>query len=202
MIDVPWKDLASLISPSLLQLSTSVNSKMSALRSLTPRFPPVTRASVWGRWSNIIIICLTHQTGGLCCQHYSPWLQTLAWAAWQRWSPASQSRVWGAQWSPNSHHHSLPWPSTPEDSDINIMLCVISCCQSHLLASTGECCTSMSVPSPFQAGHVTHKAALLISWYCCPGIQSSCDDHMVTQGNTAGIPVINDKMINLEDNRG
>ena len=65
--------------------------------------------------------CLTHQTGGLCCPHYLPSHNTLAWAAWRRWFPASQSWVWGALWSPVFfYQHSHLWPSAPEDSVINI----------------------------------------------------------------------------------
>ena len=54
----------------------------------------------------------------------------------------------------------------------------------------------MTPPPLVQAGHVPHKAALLIPGDSCHGSSSSCDDHMVSQGDTAGTAVINDMMTN------
>ena len=56
----------------------------------------------------------------------------------------------------------------------------------------------MTAPPLSQAGHVPHKAALLIPGDCClgAGVVTSCDDHMVTKADAAGIPVINDMMTN------
>ena len=58
----------------------------------------------------------------------------------------------------------------------------------------------MAVSSLVQAGHVLHPALLVVFGDCCLGNLSSCDDHVVTKGNNASIPVINEhseNMINL-----
>ena len=107
--------------PPAVTISVFQNVRTAISRDSISTISPCNTGQCEGGEAILSLSCLTHQTGGLCCPQSSPWHLSLAWAAWRRWSPASQSRVWGAQWSPDHcHHPSHLWPATPEDRVINI----------------------------------------------------------------------------------
>ena len=67
---------------------------------------------------------------------------------------------------------------------------VTSYYQSHLLSSSGVTCAAMLPPPRVQTGQVPHPAICVIQGDCCPGVQTTSEDHLVTQGNAAGHPVM------------
>ena len=67
---------------------------------------------------------------------------------------------------------------------------VTSYCQSHLLSSSGVTCAAMAVSPRVQTGHIPHPAVRVVQGDCCPGLPATSEDHLVTQGNAAGKPVM------------
>ena len=48
----------------------------------------------------------------------------------------------------------------------------------------------MATPPRVQTGQVPHPAARVVQGDSCLGVFTTSEDHLVTQGNTAGIPVM------------
>ena len=63
-------------------------------------------------------------------------------------------------------------------------------CQSHLLSSSGVTCAALAAPPRAQTGQVPHPAARVVQGHSCQGGHTTGEDHLVTQGNAAGIPVM------------
>ena len=65
---------------------------------------------------------------------------------------------------------------------------VTSYCQSHLLSSSGVTCAAMVCPPRVQTGQVPHPATRVVQGDSCLCLHTTSEDHLVTQGNAAGIP--------------